>query len=399
MVLRDRNHPSIIMWSIGNEIPGMYKPEVVKMARMLGNFIRKIDPTRPITAAVNNLKPDKDAFFATLDIAGYNYAVGGDHNKNSLYAQDHSRIPERIMYGAESYPLEAFGSWMAVEDNSYVIGDFVWTAFDYIGEASIGWRGYMQESNFYPWNLAFCGDIDICGWKRPQSYYRDVLWNKDEISVVVTSPEPSFELNPNRESWSKWHWHDVLADWNWDGYENIPLEVTVYSSCESVELFLNGQSLGKKYTDRSTQYLAKWEVPYQSGELKAVGYSAEKQAKSSILNTAGEAHQIKVTADRSILKSDGQDLSYITIGLVDNNGNLNPKAQNLLKFDINGPGKIIGVGSANPISLESYQQNQRHAWKGKCLVIVKSERQEGEIEVTIQSDSIRSSSIRIKVEK
>jgi len=165
MVLRDRNHPSIIMWSIGNEIPSMHNPEVVKVSQMLGDFIRDLDPTRPVTAAVNNLRPDKDSYFATLDVAGYNYAAGGDHNKKNLYAQDHIRLPNRIMYGAESYPLEAFGSWMDVLDNSYVIGDFVWTAFDYIGEASIGWRGYMQEANFYPWNLAFCGDIDICGWK------------------------------------------------------------------------------------------------------------------------------------------------------------------------------------------------------------------------------------------
>ncbi len=109
------------------------------------------------------------------------------------------------MVGTESYPLEAFGSWMDVLDHPYVVGDFVWTAFDYIGEASIGWRGYFQYQNFYPWNLAFCGDIDVCGWKRPQSYYRDALWKKDQVSLFVKPPQPSFEPNPNRESWSKWH--------------------------------------------------------------------------------------------------------------------------------------------------------------------------------------------------
>ncbi len=130
MVCRDRNHPSVIMWSIGNEIPGRHRPEIVEIAHTLGNYIRNIDPTRPVTSAVNDLKPDKDSYFSTLDVGGYNYASGGDHNQSGIYAQDHIRVPERIMAGTESFPLEAFGSWMDVVDHPYVIGDFVWTAFD-----------------------------------------------------------------------------------------------------------------------------------------------------------------------------------------------------------------------------------------------------------------------------
>ncbi|TAL71445.1 MAG: glycoside hydrolase family 2 protein, partial [Bacteroidetes bacterium] len=310
MVLRDRNHPSVIMWSIGNEIPNRHTPEVVAVAKMMGDYIRSIDPARPVTSAVNDLKPDKDPYFATLDIAGYNYASGGDHNQKTLYGKDHKRVPERIMVGLESFPLEAFGAWMDVVDNPFVIGDFVWTAWDYIGEASIGWRGYLQEKNFYPWNLAYCGDIDICGWKRPQSYYRDALWMKNQLSVFVIPPKPSFEPNPKRESWSKWHWHDVVADWNWKGYENTPFEVNVYSSCEVVELFLNNKSLGKKKTDRSTEFKASWKVPYKAGELKAIGYQENNQVNVATLSTADEPAQIRLIADRSEIKANGQDLSY-----------------------------------------------------------------------------------------
>ena len=188
MVLRDRNHPSIIMWSTGNEIPERGKPEGVEESIMLKNFIKGLDPSRPVTAAVNGLKPDKDPFFATLDISGYNYATGGDHWKTNIYQMDHDRIPGRIMYGAESYPLEAFGAWMDAVDNPYVIGDFVWTGFDYLGEASIGWLGYMQKKEFYPWSHAYCGDIDICGWKRPQSYYRDILWEVGDKPYIFVVP-------------------------------------------------------------------------------------------------------------------------------------------------------------------------------------------------------------------
>ncbi len=382
MVARDRNHPAVIMWSIGNEIPNRDKPEVVKLAKLMGDYVRKLEPTRPVTSAVNDLREDKDPYFATLDVAGYNYAAGGDHLKKSLYEFDHDRLPNRIMFGSESYPLEAFDSWMNVLDHPYVIGDFVWTAFDYIGEASIGWRGYWQEQNFYPWNLAYCGDIDVCGWKRPQSYYRDALWKNDQVSVFVRPPRPSFDLNAKRQSWSKWHWFDVVANWNWQGYENKPIEVNVYSSCEEVELFLNGRSLGKKATNRSTAYTAAWVVPYQAGVLKATGYNAGKPVSSSELNSAGRPTHIELTPDRSHITADGQDLSYVTVELVDDHGVRNPVAENLVTFAVAGSGRIVGVGNANPLSTESYQQPQRKAWQGRCLLIIKSGKQAGAITVT-----------------
>jgi len=381
MIARDRNHPAVIMWSIGNEIPNRDKPEVVKLAQVLSDYVRRLEPTRPVTSAVNELREDKDPYFATLDIAGYNYAAGGDHMKKSLYEFDHDRLAKRIMFGSESYPLEAFDSWMNVLDHPYVIGDFVWTAFDYIGEASIGWRGYWQEQNFYPWNLAYCGDIDICGWKRPQSYYRDALWKKDQVSIFVKPPLPSFEMNPHRQSWSKWHWFDVASNWNWQGHENKPLEVNVYSSCEEVELFLNGRSLGKKATDRSTAFTAIWTVPYQTGVLKAIGYDAGKRVSSSELSSAGQPARINLKADRTRIAADGQDLSYITVELVDGHGVRNPTAENLIKFDVAGPGQIIAVGNANPVSTESYQSPQRKAWQGRCLLIVKSDKRTGKIAI------------------
>jgi beta-galactosidase len=315
--------------------------------------------------------------------------------QESLYRQDHNRLPERIMIGTESYPLEAFSAWMGVVDNPWVIGDFVWTAFDYIGEASIGWRGYWQESDFYPWNLAFCGDIDICGWKRPQSYYRDALWKENQVSVFVKPPKPSFPLNPNKQSWSKWEWYDVVADWNWAGYENKPMEVPVYSSCDEVELFINGKSLGKKKVNRDSKFTATWQVPYQAGTLRAVGYANGKEVASSQLQTAKQATKLKLSADKSTIKADRQDLSYITVELVDANGVSNPKAENLVKFEIEGAGTIVGVGNANPISTESYQLPQRKAWQGRCLVIVKAGAGAGNITLKALSAGMRPAQLTI----
>ncbi len=392
MLLRDRNHPSIILWSIGNEIPNMDNPGVVDTAHQLADFVHQHDPSRLITAAVNGLSEKKDPFFAALDISGYNYG-------KDFYEKDHQRHPERIMMATESYALQAFDYWMAVEDHPYVIGDFIWTAYDYIGEASIGWLGYWQKPDFYPWNLAYCGDIDICGWKRPQSYYRDVLWKKNQLSLFVKPPQPSFPLNPNKEAWSIWNWYDVVANWNWAGNEGKPLEVNVYSSCDAVELFLNGKSLGRQQTDRNNQFTAKFNVPYQPGTLKAVGYNGTQQVNTAELHTATAPVKIKLTADRRQIKANGEDLSYITVELLDANGHRNTTAENEVHFTIQGDGIIAGVGNANPISLESYQQPHRKAWQGRCLAVIKGGGKGGTITLTASSEGLPGSTITIEAVK
>jgi beta-galactosidase len=398
MIERDRNHPSIILWSIGNEIPNNEKPEVAATAKLLSEAIRKLDSTRYITSAVNGVKDDKDPYIAALDVAGYNYPGAGSRDRMGQYEIDHQRQPARVMVCTESYPLDAFSSWMGALDHPYVVGDFVWTGWDYIGEASIGWRGYPQESSFFPWNLAFCGDVDICGWRRPQSFYRNALWQKDQIAIFVKPTEPSFELNLRRADWSKWHFKDVVADWSWQGQEDQPLEINAYSSCEEVELFLNGKSFGRKPTNRSTQFIAAWQLPYQPGTLQAVGYDGGQKVGIAELRSAAAPSQIKLQADREILQANGEDLSYITVELLDEHGVCNPKAENLVNFEIEGSGTIVGVGNANPVSLESYQQPKRKAWHGRCLVIVKSGTRPGVATLKATSGGLTPSQTQLTIE-
>lgn len=392
MVLRDRNHPSVIMWSTGNEIPERGQTEGFETSRMLSEYIHMLDPTRPVTSAVNNAGPDKDPFFATLDVSGYNYSFSGAYDPETMFEKDHERVPARVMYCSESFPLDAFGAWKDVLDYPWVVGDFVWTGFDYLGEASIGWLGYLHRANFYPWNHAFCGDIDVCGFKRPQSFYRDVLWQHEEgfpVSLFVKPPDPSFEMIPGREAWSRWHFDDLVADWNWEGYEDDTFDVIVYSMYPQVELFLNGASQGKKENGQGNQWKSIYRVPYAPGELVAVGYQEAIEKSRFELATSGLPEKIELTADRMKIKANNQDLCYITVELLDEQGVRNPKANNLIRFEVEGPGSILAVGSSNPKSTESYRQPRRRAFNGRCLVIIRSQDEPGEITVKAVSEGLQ----------
>lgn len=392
MILRDRNHPSIIMWSTGNEIRNAGSAEVASVCDSMSRLVHSLDPTRPVTAAVNHVSRAKDPFLSHLDVCGYNYAAG-------LYTDDHLHVPERVMYGSESYPPEAWDYWQGVKDNSWVIGDFVWTAFDYLGEASIGWRGYPQKPDFYPWHLAYCGDLDVCGSRRPQSYYRQTIWDDKPVAFLfVKPPRPSFPLNPEKAEWSKWDWPDVVGSWNFEGYESTPLLVSAYTNCEEAELFLNGMSLGRKKNTREDKNIIQWSVPYQPGELKITGYTGNETAAGSVLKTAGNPVEIRLTADRDVLKADGQDLSFIIVGLIDSNGIMNPGAENRINFTIRGPGEIMALANADPTSTESFRGTFRKAWRGRCLAIVRSGKDKGEIRLGASADGFVEKEIVIKAE-
>lgn len=380
MVYRDRNHPSVIMWSIGNEIPHREKPEVAAVAHTLRQYLLKLDSTRLITCGVNGIAPDKDTFLSALDVSGYNYAP-------DKYEPDHARVPNRVMMATESFPLDAGTYWDAVIRHPYVIGDFVWTAFDYIGEASIGWLGYMQHQGFYPWNLAYCGDIDVCGWKRPQSYYRDALWQPNQLSLFVKPPQPTWPTNPDKVDWSRWEWHDVIDSWNWPGQEGQPLEVVAYSNHDQVELFLNGKSLGKRNVK---DHAASWQVPYKPGTLTAVAGN-----KKTSLTSTGPTKKIHLSADTTELAPNNQDLAYITVNLADSAGHRNPTDTSLVHFTLEGPGSIVGVGNADPRSTESYQSPHRRAFRGRCLVIIKAGKTPGAIRLIATSPGLAPAEITL----
>ena len=396
MVLRDQNHPSIIMWSTGNEIIERKKPEAVETAKMLANAIKKIDPTRPVTSAMTTWDKDWEIFdslMAAHDVAGYNYHL---HSATS----DHQRVPSRIIVHTESFPKDAFANWKLVQDNDYVIGDFVWTAIDYLGESGIGrWYytgevpGEHWEHDFFPWHGAYCGDVDLIGWRKPISHYRSMLYNNNQkLYMAVREPNPE-PLEIKTTLWSVW---PTWESWTWPGFEGRNIDVEVYSKYPKVRLYLNDKLIGEKSTSLEQEFKATFSVPYTKGVLKATGVENDKEIESSTLRTSGSAEKIKLTADRKEILANGQDLCYVAVELTDKDGIIQPNAANRLHFKIEGPGVIAGVDNADLKDEDGYVSDTRKAWKGRALVIIKSTHSTGNIKLIITSPGLSEAVINIK---
>lgn len=399
MVLRDRNHPSIFMWSIGNEIPERGDHSAIETAKMLVNAIKKIDADRPITSAIVNNGKDWskfDTLMAVHNVAGYNYNLWSA-------LDDHKRVPSRIIVQTESYPKDAYNNWKLVQDNNFVIGDFVWTAIDYLGEAGIGRTYYSGETpgenwdnDMFPVHAAYCGDIDLIGWRKPISHYRSMLYNDNEkLYMAVREPEPE-PLEIKTTWWSVW---PTWESWTWPGFEGKNIDVEIYSKYPKVRLYLNNKLIGEKETARDQQFKATFTVPYSTGQLKAVGVENGKEMESTILQTAGDAAKIKLTADRKEILADGQDLSYIAIEITDKNGEIQPNANNRLTFKVEGEGVIAGVGNANIKDIDPYVGNTRKAWKGRALIVIRSTKNVGEIKLSVSSPTLTNAVANINSKK
>jgi len=399
MVLRDRNHPSVIMWSIGNEIPERGEAAGAQTAKLLADYVRSLDPTRPVTAALNNV-PEwtrTDDFFAALDVGGYNYNL-------ERHAEDHRRVPSRIMMAAESFPAAAYEYRRMVADFPYIIGDFVWTAMDYLGEAGIG-RSYLRDpadsskelamgSNaLYPWHGSDCGDLDICGFRKAASHYRNLVWGRGEkLYLGVRRPAPEGkQLHVTR--WGVW---PIEESWTWPGMEGKPLEAEVYSRCALVRLYLNDKLIGEQAASEATRFKAVFSVPYAPGVLRAVGLEGGKPVAEAELRTAGPPVGLRLSPDRTTLRADGQDLAFITVTAVDKEERLYPLADDPVSFQVSGPGAIAGVGSADMRSEEPYHARERRLFQGKALVIIRTTRTPGTIVLAAGAPGLRTATVRLR---
>lgn len=382
MVLRDRNHPSVISWSIGNEVIERKDIRVVYTARQMKAAILEKDATHPVTEALCAWDRDweiYDPHAEVLDVVGYNYMI-------FKHADDHKREPKRVIWQTESYPRDAFKNWAVVNDFPYVVGDIVWTGLDYLGESGIGrtyYKGEREGESWIAggqpeWHGAPCGDVDITGWRKPISHYREMLWNKDTpLYMAVKEPE-GYHGEIKLTMWSVW---PTYESWTWNGWEGKPVEVEVYTHQPEVNLYLNNQLIGTKKVSRDTEFKAVFTVPYQAGTLRA-----EAGGKSVTLKTAGKPAHIRLTPDHTVMAADGQSLTLVVAEVVDKDGTPVPEAAIPCEATVKGAGKLLAFASADLKDVEPYTSPRTKTWKGRAMLVVRSTQKKGIVSVSIKSE-------------
>ncbi|WP_278677067.1 glycoside hydrolase family 2 TIM barrel-domain containing protein [Phocaeicola coprocola] len=403
MLRQYRNNPCVVMWSIGNEVPTQWSPEGYKVAKFLQDICHREDPTRPVTCGMDQVKSVlANGFAAMLDIPGLNYRA-------HLYDEAYERLPQNIILGSEtsstvssrgvykfpverkagamyddhqssSYDLE-YCNWSNIpdidfaraEDHEWTIGQFVWTGFDYLGEPS------PYDTNAWPNHSSMFGIIDLASIPKDRYYLYRSVWNKEAETL------------------------HILPHWNWEGREGEKTPVFVYTNYPSAELFINGKSYGRQTKHKNgtveNRYRLMWHnAVYQPGEVRVVAYDEQgNPVAEKTVRTAGKPHHIELVTDRSSLQADGKDLAYVTLRIVDKDGNLCPNDGRLVSFKVKGAGKYRASANGDPTCLDLFHKPEMHAFGGMLTVIVQSGEKTGEIELQATAKGIKTGTIRIPV--
>jgi len=437
MVTKDFNHPSVIFYSIGNEIPETGDPFGAEWSRRLAEKVRSLDSTRLVTNGINGfvsalsevmgmmaqrradvseddrngsggvndlmnsagefmnrisasqLVTDKTAeSFSVLDVAGMNYGDG-------RYALDSGLFPNRVIVGTETFPPHIAVNWKLVTELPHVIGDFTWTGFDYLGEVGIGRQQYADTvATFeapYPWVTAWCGDLDITGFRRPASYYREIVFGlRADPYIAVERPEHfDRQVVPGQ-----WAWTDAISSWTWDVATEERVRVEVYSDAEEVELVLNDESLGTRPAGSTHGFRAEFEVPYRPGELVAVASSGGVETGRFTLRSAEGASSLAVATDRESLFADDRDLAFVEIAIRDSAGTLVTSEARRVTVRVDGAGSLQALGSGRPDNAEAYVSPSHTTFDGRLLAIVRPNAV-GPINVTVEAEGLATATVRL----
>ncbi len=402
MIKRDRNHPSVMMWSIGNEIPEQFDSTGVVMAKQLSAIVKSLDSTRPVTCALTENIPEKNFIYQSgaLDLLGFNYKhndyfhfpawypneiIIASENVSALETRGHYDLPSDSIKrwppaynapfdGNDDFTVSAYDqvsaywgstheeTWKTIKKLDFISGVFVWTGFDYLGEPT----PYP-----YPARSSYFGIVDLAGFPKDVYYMYQSEWTKEPVL-------------------------HVFPHWNWEPGQEVDVWA-YYNNAEEVELFLNGKSLGTKSKQGEDLHLM-WRVNYEPGTLKAVSKKDGKVVLEKEIHTAGKPSRLELIADKNTIENDSCDLVYVTVNILDEDGNLVPKTDNLINFEISGGGKIVGVDNGYQASLESFKSNKHRAYNGKCLVIVQSNGKAETIKLVASStDGISQGMMQIEV--
>lgn len=470
LVKKDYNHPCVIMYSIGNEIPETGNKFDTQWGKKLADKLRSLDDSRYVTNSLNLMLSIMDQLgdmkkqmesqaeaqtavqmnaqlngteeinraeeinsteesgcadtgeneeinsmmssmgdmmsmligseiagkateeaFAQVDIAGYNYA-------QCRYESDAKTYPNRIIVGSETFPKDLDENWELVEKHPYVIGDFSWTAWDYLGEAGIGKILYEEQQGMgfyapYPYKAAYCGDLNLLGDRRPISYWRELIWGLRKAPYLSVQLPQHYGDPHNMTNWSM---TDAVRSWNWNGYEGKPVIVEVYTEAEEAELYINGELKERKAVGEKKKYIAEFDTIYTPGVVETVVYKDGAQVGRDRIVTAKDEVQITAFADEKEIPADGSDICYVEISLDDADGNRNLAADKAVTVSVDGPGVILGYGSADPESEENYFDTTAKAYEGRLRAAVRGTGATGTITVTLQAEGCEE--VKVQVE-
>lgn len=437
MVRRDRNHPSIFFWSIGNELTeqgGMAAG--YEVSAMLAKTVRNMDSTRLVSGALCSFfkgldNEDNAAFWQTFrkempqggsvinmdnsygkkiwmeytapfvkdwDVVGYNYL-------NYHYETSHELFPDRVILCTESKPGQFEDYWSDVERLPYVIGDFLWTSMDYIGEAGIGKSIYCSEEEVpqmsqmlnyagYPWRLAQAGDFDLCGNVRAQGRYHQIIWGADDTYIFAKDPKNNGKI----ALIGRYGWAEGGNHWSWNCENGTVVSVDVYSRAEEVELLLNGKSLGKKPAGAECHFKAEFEVPYEAGTLTAISYQDGQEVSRDEVKTVGEPVGLKITMEKKQMSADGESLAYGIVEIVDAEGNWVPTAEDTLaKVSVEGAASLAGFGTGRGQTEENYTKGEFTSFEGRWQVILRAGTEAGEAGVHVEAEGLEAAEVKVTI--
>ena len=432
MVNRDYNHPCVIMYSIGNEIYETGNPMDTQWGKKLADKIRTLDPSRYTvnclnlmlsvrdhmgellaeikekgskvdmvdgSQEINNMMNDfgdmlnyfvstkiagevTEEAYAQVDVGGYNYAVG-------RYEQDIRKYPNRIIVGSETFPRDLAVNWRLVEKYPNIIGDFSWTAWDYLGEVGIGDVTYGKKNGMsiykdYPYKAAYCGDFNLIGDRRPISYWREIVWGRRKKPYLAIQPPKYHDIE---HSITNWGMTDAIHSWNWKGYEGKPITVEVYTDADEVKLYVNDREVAKAMVGDEKECMAVIETIFEPGKLEAVAYKKGAETGRDQILTASDDVELSARATQDEILADGSDIVFLDISLQDVHGNLNPEITKNVTISLEGPGAILGFGSADPASEENYFDNTAKTFEGRLRAVIRGVGQRGTVTVILEADN------------
>jgi len=437
-IRRDRNHPAVVLWSTGNEIPergGL--DNGYTLATQLAECIRALDGSRPISNGIcslwsglddelmkdqsqkqNTKEGLRDTTLETvtepytngLDVVGYNYM-------EDLYERDHEMFPDRVMLGSENFPKEIGFRWPLVERLPYVIGEFTWTAWDYIGEAGIGKADYIDPkdprvetggwylmppgASPFPWRLANDADVDITGHVLPQGAYRSIVWGSRKTHLYSMHPDTVGKA----EMLTMWGFTAARSSWNYEGYEENPIRLVVFSGAEEVEVLVNGKSIGRKPVskERPLPNSVAFDTVYVPGKVEAISYTGGKEVSKDVLETAGTPASLRLIPERTELKANGHDVVYVGIEVLDKDGKGVPDAELSLHAEVisedgnKGAAVLAGFGSANPITEDDYTDGDTVTFRGRAMAILRSGYESGAVTLKIANEELHTAQVNIVV--